>query len=120
MREPACWGQEGVWNTFRTGQITSSLEGSAGAAATALPLLPKIPGDRTNVKRGANVAARTADAFQAVTVAGVKGIHNMADNNPQVSATTPEPDKNKPIPAVTQPLEQPAKTEPQSTPETKV
>ena len=65
MREPACWGQEGVWNTFRTGQITSSLEGSAGAAATALPLLPKIPGDRTNVKRGANAAARTADAFQA-------------------------------------------------------
>ena len=44
----------------------------------------------------------------------------MADNNPQVSPTTPEPDKNKPIPAVTKPLDQPAKTEPQVTPATKV
>ena len=41
----------------------------------------------------------------------------MAENHPQATPTTPEPTKTAPV--VTKPMDQPAKIEPQVTPEKK-
>jgi hypothetical protein len=43
----------------------------------------------------------------------------MAENHPQATPTTPELDKAKTGPVESKPTEQPAKTEPQGSPEKK-
>ncbi|HUL09136.1 MAG TPA: hypothetical protein VLV76_22585 [Candidatus Acidoferrum sp.] len=43
----------------------------------------------------------------------------MAENHPQAAPTTPEQDKTKTGPVESKPIEQPAKTEPQGSPEKK-